>query len=987
MRSAWIFLVFLAFWLGLPLLVIPLKAETPAPHLEPPPLESSVASPAGPQVELTDSERAFLAQHPTIVLGADPSFEPLVIRLADGSVNGLVMDILKRINALTGAHFQLTLDDWHRMVAAAKTREIDGLSTSAVHAERADHLAFSTPYISVRKLVLVPRGNPQQIATLADLSGLRLAVHASNLHDHKIAESLAGVDIQLFETLEETLRAVIEGRADATIENGSVLFNSQRLGLPYLEIAFTLPDWLHVVFSVRNDWPEALSILNKGLAAIPEHELMALQRKWLITLSDDRGLREPSVALTVAERAFLAKHPKIVLGTDPNWEPYVIRLPDGSVTGFDNDILTRINALTGANFQLKLDDWHRMVAAAKVREIDGLSTSAVHAERADHLAFSNPYISVRKLILVQRNNPHRIESFEDLSGRRLAVHASNLHDRKIAESVPGADIRLFETVEETLRAVVEGSADATIENGAVLFNSQRLGLPYLDIAFALPNWLHVVFSVRNDWPEALSILNKGLAAIPEHERATLQRKWFGTLTDGRSLVERPVALTAAERAYLQTKGQIALCVDPDWRPYEYLDADGRYVGVIADLHYTLASLLDIELRIVKTPTWTQTLEAAQAGRCDLISALVPTPSRQHYLRFTRPFLHLPLVVATRNDQDVIANIGQFADRPFGVVRSHASVELIGTRYPQLELSEVKNVYDGLRALRQGQLFGFIETVPAIGYEIRKHDWLDVRIAGYLEETLALAIGVNPQDPMLLNIYEKALANLSDLRIDEILTRWSTVQEVSTHNWRIIGQMAAGGALVLALLLYHLLVQRRHNNHLSTLNDQLQQLSTRDHLTGAFNRRWFSSLSEKALARARRQRSPLAIIIADIDHFKTINDRFGHDTGDTVLVEFVRRLEERIRTDDCLVRWGGEEFLILCQDTDLTGALELAERLRQAIAETPLHSQTGTITASFGVAEYRPEQDSEASLMQRADAALYAAKAAGRNRVQGEHVDG
>lgn len=694
----------------------------------------------------------------------------------------------------------------------------------------------------------------------------------------------------------------------------------------------------------------------------------------------EAGLR---VELTPAERAFLASHPAIVLGSDPSWEPYVIRLPDGSITGYDSDILTRVNALTGANFQLTLDHWHRVLAAAKVREIDGLSTSAIHAERADHLAFSNAYISVRKLLLVPRGNPKQIESLADLAGRRLAVHASNLHDRKIAGSLTDVEIRLFDTVEDVLHAVVDGNADAALDNGTMLFRTQRIGLPYLDIAFVLPDWLHVVFSVRNDWPEALSILNKGLAAIPEYERMALQRKWFITPDDGRGLADHRVVLTAAERTHLHAKGRIALCIDPDWRPYEYLDADGSYVGVIADLHYTLASLLDIELKIVTTRNWTQTLEAAQARRCDLVSALVPTPSRNQYLRFTRPFLQLPLVVATRNTQGAITDISRFADHPFGIVRGYAGAELISNRYPQLELVEIENMRNGLEALRQGRLFGVIGTAPAIGYEMRKNDLLDVRIAGSLEESYALSIGVNPQDPLLLGIYDKALESLADLRIDEILTRWSTVQEVRTLDWKLIGQAGIGSALVLAFLLYHLIVQTRHNRRLATLNDRLQQLSTRDHLTGVFNRRWFSALSEKTLSRARRQRNPLSIVIADIDHFKAINDRLGHDTGDAVLIEFVRRLEGQMRTSDDLVRWGGEEFLILCQDTDLNGALELAERLRQAIADRPLHPHAGTVTASFGVAQYRPEQDSETSLIQRADAALYAAKAEGRNRVKSE----
>lgn len=160
--------------------------------------------------------------------------------------------------------------------------------------------------------------------------------------------------------------------------------------------------------------------------------------------------------------------------------------------------------------------------------------------------------------------------------------------------------------------------------------------------------------------------------------------------------------------------------------------------------------------------------------------------------------------------------------------------------------------------------------------------------------------------------------------------------------------------------------------------QLQRLSTTDALTGAYNRRMFIDLLTKELQRAQRYGVVFSLLMFDIDHFKTINDQYGHDAGDRVLMEVVEVSRKTIRTSDILARWGGEEFMVLLPQTDRDEAVAMGERLRAAIA---CHSfaDVDVLTVSVGVTSLR-QLDSLDILLKRVDEALYAAKKNGRNMV-------
>ena len=172
--------------------------------------------------------------------------------------------------------------------------------------------------------------------------------------------------------------------------------------------------------------------------------------------------------------------------------------------------------------------------------------------------------------------------------------------------------------------------------------------------------------------------------------------------------------------------------------------------------------------------------------------------------------------------------------------------------------------------------------------------------------------------------------------------------------------------------------------LRAANERLEHLASTDVLTSVSNRRAIDAALQRDIARADRDKAPLSIILIDIDHFKTVNDTWGHLTGDAVLTFIGQLLSRTLRTSDVAGRWGGEEFLCILPSTDAPGATVVAERLRAELQKCAVTGPSGPVqvTASFGIAMVRgPEcRSCLEDLLKRADTALYAAKEQGRNRV-------
>ena len=169
-----------------------------------------------------------------------------------------------------------------------------------------------------------------------------------------------------------------------------------------------------------------------------------------------------------------------------------------------------------------------------------------------------------------------------------------------------------------------------------------------------------------------------------------------------------------------------------------------------------------------------------------------------------------------------------------------------------------------------------------------------------------------------------------------------------------------------------------NEEIKQINQQLEELIIKDDLTKLYNRRKLDEVLQDLQSKADRYDEIFSLILLDLDHFKSVNDNFGHVTGDKVLTEFGKLLKNNVREVDICGRWGGEEFLVICPKTDLESSMKLARRLKSKI-ENHDFTKVGQVTSSLGIAVYQ-DQDTVESMLKRVDDCLYQAKANGRNTI-------
>jgi polar amino acid transport system substrate-binding protein len=438
-----------------------------------------------------------------------------------------------------------------------------------------------------------------------------------------------------------------------------------------------------------------------------------------------------------------------------------------------------------------------------------------------------------------------------------------------------------------------------------------------------------------------------------------------------------VVLTKEEQAYLTQKQVIKLCVDPDWLPYEGIDEKGKFTGIMSDFYDLWSDKINKPIQLVNTTNWEQSLQFIQDGKCDILASAQDVPSRREWLNVSKPFIFYPLAVATQPDRQFVVKFEQIQHRDFVMVEGYAGVELLRNRYPDINITTVNTSREGLKMVETGTAYGFIDTVPTINYQMLRWGISHLKISNVLELQYAMSVGVSTREPQLLKIFNKAIDDTSEVERQRVLNNWLSI-DFQQHNTVLFWQLLVGVSLVLLVLVYRYRQVHHHNRNLRNLNNQLEQISRYDHLTGLANRYALHERFNEEIETSSQTKQIFSLILLDVDFFKTINDDYGHDVGDEVIKQFASLLMSMVRENDMVGRWGGEEFLILCSQTTKNGAFQLADQLRRQVQSYnfPVNQQ---ITASFGLSEYR-HGETIGDTIKRADDALYKAKRNGRNQI-------
>ena len=689
---------------------------------------------------------------------------------------------------------------------------------------------------------------------------------------------------------------------------------------------------------------------------------------------------ESSLSLTEEEQAWLQQHPEIRIGIDTGFAPYTYISDQGEFTGLMADYLNIASAILNVDFVVQPSlSWSQVLDAARNKELDLVATATRTPERLQYLTFTSFYIATPLVIMSRAEDQHLFQSPADLIDKKVALVKDYASSNKVRQQYP--DIQAIETLTplEGLQSLASGEAQAYV--GVIGVNNylaRKHGLTNLTVAsrFDLqPSGQR--FAVRRDWPLLRDILDKVFNLMTLQDINQIHDHWMSqnnsrTLPDNKNLL-----LTPQEQAWRKQHPVATMCVDPDWMPYEKIDEKGQHIGIAADYMQMFARSIQMQLKLVPTTSWTQSEEFARSGKCDLLSFLNYSEKRSQFMNFTDPYVEAPVVLVSRQEVTYLDGLKSLAGETIAMVKGYVYEDIIREQYPSIRIVFVDTMDDGLKQVSAGKIYATIGSLYIITSQIQKLGLTNLKIAGHTSITNQFRIGVNKQKPELLSLFQKAVQARDPQQENDILRRWISVRLEKSVDYTLVWRVLAVMGALLLLLLYRNNLINRYNHQLEEKNKELERLSRTDALTGASNRVQIDEILAYEIQRAERSGHYFSVIVLDIDHFKQINDTWGHQIGDRVLIRISQLVRQQIRKSDTFGRWGGEEFLIICPETQGYQALTLAEKLRQAL-EQSISEQPDQVTASFGVSEYRTNDEAK-DIIARADTAMYKAKARGRNR--------
>lgn len=1043
-------------------------------------------------ISLTNEEKIFLKNKSTIILGSDSKWEPYIIKQKDGSISGFDKDLLDLINKKTGANFQLEVGTVNKMHKKVFQKKIDGLSTTSINKKRAEYLNFSNSYFSFSKGLIIASNNPKKINSINDLVGMKIGYQKGSLFNKKILSRYKKSILVPLDSLKDVIDSLILGQIDATIAGNSIYF-AYKDKSAYMKTVDFFPDSeLKIVFAVRKEFPLAISILNKGLDAILPTEKLALINKWFYSHYEIKKTR--NVDFNQEEKNFINNSAPIKVALAKDYKPFSYK-EDQVPRGLDFDILDLIEKKSGLKFEKIQNTWSESLSNFRNNKVDLITGFTYTKEREKTTLFSPSYYesNLKFTLLVRKNlkTNKNLTWSENFKKHKIGI-VKDVFFKNIIEKMGDFEIIEFNDKSNLLDSLNSSSIDVAIydlfETNMILNKKLYENIIYYD-DIEIPDIRRndIRIGIQKDEIVLHDILKKTMKSISNEEFHQLKSKWFSTQSDN------TLTFSNDEINYLKNKKEIKICVDPNWLPFESISNSGKYKGIGSDLIKIITKKLDKPFVLIPTKTWSESLANINNRSCDILPVAMNVESRQNTMNFTKAYTKEPFVIATKFDKLFIKDSLELADKKIGIVYSYAFSEVLKKKHKNINIVNVKNAKDGLERVRNGELFGYVDIVPAIVYTMQKYSMVDLKISGKLEFYIELSIASRNDEPELNKILEKTLATINEDKIRSIIGKWLSIKIEQKVDYTLLWQISFVFLLIIIIILYKNREVRKLNSKLLSasieikeqqfmvdkyvmivttdlkgkivdvneafckkigykktdligqshkmmrhpnmtkkyFNDlwltiknnktwsgeiqnltkdnrniyfntvieplykdmkkigyrsiseditdkkRIEELSITDKLTGLYNRLKIDEVLNNQIEYSKRYKVSFCVILIDIDNFKMINDTYGHDKGDYVLSEISTILKQNIRKTDSVGRWGGEEFFILCPNTDKEDCFLIAESIRKNV-ESHSFWDISKLTISLGLTSFL-DNDNSLTIFKRVDNALYKAKDNGKNQ--------
>ncbi|PID28548.1 MAG: hypothetical protein CSB55_04245 [Candidatus Cloacimonadota bacterium] len=537
-----------------------------------------------------------------------------------------------------------------------------------------------------------------------------------------------------------------------------------------------------IYFLLNKKYPILSSILNKAILAVSPNDIENLEIKYGLHSSLKKA------DLTEKEKKFIKQNAVFYLETSGSRETL---FPDKNnrLYGFDNDILNLINEYTGANFKIKqpenFDKFH-----------SGTLCSTNESNKKGYLK-SKPYIEMPKMIISPKSDRILFQSERDLRDKTIIICNNNEEDQKFAEKIPGSIIIYASNYRELIHKTVNGNADYTIGSNELISLADHLGMPMLDYCFPIDMKVSSRFKVKKDYPEAVSVLNKGLELISSNQKNELYLYWF-KFSPLKKFTD--IKLTQKEINYLKDNPVMNICLNTD---NKYRQSINNNFQITKNYYEYLGEILDVKFDKIEEIN----SKEIEKNKDDyqLIFFMDKNKTNEKYLSFTKPYISSPFVIITKNTTNLNRH-GFWLNKKFCYDKKYNIKDILKKKYPAIELYETDNPQKAMKDVISGKAYGYIELKSAALYEINQARFKNLTIAKELNMSDESCAAVKKEDKILLSILDKAIASIKDAKHAQLQNIFDS--QKPPERKRYIPRIIIAILIISCLILFYFFINLR-----------------------------------------------------------------------------------------------------------------------------------------------------------------------------------
>jgi diguanylate cyclase (GGDEF)-like protein len=885
----------------------------------------------------------------------------------EGKADGMMVDLWRLWGEKQAVELEFVPLNWQQTIQQVANGVVDIHAGLTKNPARAELLDFTSVLLRQNRHLFLHR-SIAEIKSILDLKPYAIGVVDGSSHEFSLKNKYPNLTVKSFANRNDLYQAALTGEIliMAGVEKLSKNFSD------YALLSQKFPAFARISYEtgeygagVAKGQKPLLEFIQQGMDKISPKEKAAIKSKWLIVDSSENV---------------------ITLSYSNNQMPFSGTSRAGNAQGFFIELWQMWAEYSGLDIEFVLGNSTEF-NQTNINMAD-IHITSVTNEKSITDSTLGPVIYSINYGLFFANDIDKVLHISEIENKNIGVIRTPSFVKNIQDKVSNSSVIIFDDYQSMFAAAEKGELDVIagqvdiVENYLIEYKLQSIFLKFYGYVFKRD-----VNATLNKIDLKLSeLILEGFENLPLQDLVILEKKWH--LDESSGYFNRQLsilALSEQEALWVKNNNVVKFGITRNWIPVEFIDKFDEVKGINPDLFDLLTKRLNLKIDYVVHENFNELYQALVAGEVDVIGSVVATQERKKQVLFTDSYWSMPWVILHPRELGTQLSLEDFNGKTLAIAKGYYLISIIRKKFPLIALRLVDDNEEGLLAIQKGIVDGFIDSLSS-GTELLKRESLVSLSMSILEEVDKNGnhLAVNQSLPVLASILNKAVLSLSDLDSQQVYEKWFDINIETGLDKNVVLRVALQvGALIFIIIIVIMVWNRRLYQEIKNrkkLEQKMEYMATHDDLTGLANRVLLKDRLNKAITFHQRQKLLVAVLFIDLDGFKDINDTYGHDIGDELLIEIANRLKGCVRESDTVVRFGGDEFVLL-----LTGlhnqneAGYVADKVLKIIQQPiQLPEVNAYIGCSIGIAMYPDDGDSDNELLKVADSLMYDVKAAGKN---------